>query len=75
MYFEINVSLNGQHFFATAERSVTDRAKLAVVLDAMTRAFPAWKGYEVSATEWNNIGERLNVRDILSVHTAVEGTK
>lgn len=28
MYYEINVSLNGKHLFATAERSITDRNTL-----------------------------------------------
>lgn len=26
MYYEINISLHGCHFFATADRSITDRA-------------------------------------------------
>lgn len=33
MYYKINVSLNGKHFFATDERSIKTKAKLYDVLE------------------------------------------
>jgi hypothetical protein len=46
-YFEINVSLNGNHYFATSERSITSRSKAReVVLDILKR-FPKSDGYDV----------------------------
>lgn len=65
MYFEINVSLNGEHFFATAERSIQDRAKLRSVLEALVAAFPTAIGYEINVTKWINQGEPINVVAVL----------
>lgn len=47
MYYEINVSLNGQHFFATAKRSITDEKKLKQVLAVLVAKFPMKEGYDL----------------------------
>jgi hypothetical protein len=57
MHYEINVSLNGHHFFATHERSITNIDKLKKVLDSLEKAFPKSEGYEISATRYSQIGE------------------
>lgn len=61
MHYEINVARNGQHFFATAERSITTRAKLLEVFDEMKRAFPAAKGYTLSVSEQQTVGRQLDI--------------
>jgi hypothetical protein len=40
MYYEINISENGKHLFATAERSITDEKQLKIVYDKLATAFP-----------------------------------
>lgn len=59
MYYEINVSLNGQHFFATAERSITEEAKAKLVLGIFRNVFPETAGYKISCTFWRKEGRRM----------------
>lgn len=40
MYYEINISENGRHLFATAKHSITDEKKLKIVYDKLSTAFP-----------------------------------
>lgn len=47
-YYEINISLNGWHFFATANRSITDTNKLQSVLEVIITKFPENEGYKIS---------------------------
>lgn len=53
MKYEINVALDGQHFFATAERSLdtVSTEKAYEVYRKIKKAFPAHKGYEVTITK------------------------
>ena len=39
MYYEINISENGKHLFATAERSITNEYQLKKVYDKLKMAF------------------------------------
>ena len=61
MYFEINVSLNGRHFFATAERSIRDRATLEKVLDVFRECFTAENGYKITVTKWEKRGTTVEI--------------
>jgi hypothetical protein len=56
MYFEINVSLNGEHFFATAERSITTMAKCEKVYSTLLEKFPPQEGYIISVTRYETRG-------------------
>jgi hypothetical protein len=47
MYYEINVALNGKHFFATHKRSITDSATLIKVLNTFRDKFLASEGYAI----------------------------
>lgn len=47
MYYEINVSKNGDHFFATSDRSISCKNKLIAVLGNFVRSFPKDEGYEI----------------------------
>lgn len=57
MYYEINVSLNGQHLFATAERSITDEATKDKVLKIFKQKFPYGTGYLITVTLWEKVGK------------------
>ena len=50
MHYEINVSHNGQHLFATAERSLLTEAKAKALFQDFATRFPAEQGYSVRCT-------------------------
>lgn len=59
MYYEINVSLNGKHLFATAERSITNTTKMEDVYNLFLEKFPEKEGYKLDVTRWENIGKPI----------------
>lgn len=59
MYYEINVSLNGKHLFATAERSITNATKMEDVYNLFLEKFPEKEGYKLDVTRWENIGKPI----------------
>lgn len=64
MYYEINVSLNGRHFFATAPRSITTYAELKKVLPVIIEKFPASEGYVIMLTQEHQSCTILNILNI-----------
>ena len=48
MNYEINVSLNGRHYFATAERSIINLDDAREMLLHFKELFPADAGYKLS---------------------------
>lgn len=63
MYYDINVSLNGQHLFATAERSVTDSHKLQKVYKLFMEKFPEEEGYKITVTKWEKVGKYIDMEN------------
>ncbi len=61
MYYEINVSKYGKHFFATAERSCPTQEELRQVYKALSAAFPVSLGYWVTVTEWRKSGKFIDM--------------
>ena len=65
MYYEINVSkLNPdtgryEHYFATAERSITNMFKLQTAVDDFKNRFPESEGFKITCTHWQKIGEEM----------------
>ena len=64
MYYEINIAKNGSHFFATAERSITDRKKLSTVYNKLKEAFPEEEGYSIMVNRYEERGTWINPEDI-----------
>ncbi len=60
MYYEINVSLNGSHFFATAERSIKNIRELEIIYNIFKEKFPEEEGYNIMITKWDTIGHSVN---------------
>ena len=56
MYYEINVSLNGKHLFATAERSITSKSQMEEVYELFQQKFPKSEGYTLDVTLWEKRG-------------------
>lgn len=52
-HYEINVSLNGQHFFATAPRSCTSERDARKVATAIRERFLEQAGFKVDVTYWS----------------------
>lgn len=61
MYYEINVSLNGKHLFATAERSIVNAWRLQKVYNLFKEKFPEEEGYNITVTEWNKVGKIIEM--------------
>jgi hypothetical protein len=59
MYYEINVSLNGKHLFATAERSITNETKMEDIYNLFLEKFPENEGYKLDVTKWENVGKPI----------------
>ena len=59
MYYEINVSLNGKHLFATAERSITNSTKMEDVYSLFLEKFPEKEGYKLDVTRWEKVGKPI----------------
>jgi hypothetical protein len=49
-YYEINVSKDGRHFFATAPRSITNFKECASAVDTLRKALPEDAGYKITVT-------------------------
>lgn len=65
-HYEINVSYNGVHFFATHGRSITSERKLKDVLRIFMKKFPESEGYGISVSYWEEIGKYVDVDKVLS---------
>lgn len=61
MYYEINVALNGQHFFATDKRSITHRGALEKVYKVLKEKFPLEEGYDIVVSEYNTVGKFVDM--------------
>lgn len=64
MYYEINVALNGQHFFATDKRSITNRGALEKVYKVLKEKFPLEEGYDIIVSEYNTVGKFVDMNYI-----------
>lgn len=58
-HYEINVSLNGRHFFATAPRSCVTENEARKVFAEIIARFPKAEGFEASCTYWQGSGQRV----------------
>lgn len=61
MYYEINISLNGKHFFATNERSITNETSLKKVYKTIKEKFPQEEGYNIMVTYNETKGKLINM--------------
>ena len=56
MHYEINISLNGRHYFATAERSIRDYDDMVEIYKKLKKAFKQEYGYSINVTKYETIG-------------------
>lgn len=56
MWYEINVSHNGKHFFATDKRSITSPSEAKVAWDIFKKKFPESQGYKLTMSRNETTG-------------------
>lgn len=61
MHFEINVSLHGKHFFATAPRSITTKDEARAVLAEFDKVFTEARGFVIMVEYIETKGEYLRL--------------
>lgn len=61
MYYTINVSLHGTHFFATSDHSITDAVKLLKVYTQLKAKFTKEEGFRIDVTRWEKLGRILDM--------------
>ena len=66
MYYEINVALNGQHFFATDKRSITTKRDLKKVYSVLKEKFPLEEGYDILITHYETVGKYVDMETYFS---------
>lgn len=64
MYYEINVSFNGQHLFATNKRSITSTQKLESVYKILKEKFPVEEGYNLNVTRYETVGKFIDMKNL-----------
>jgi hypothetical protein len=60
MWYEINVSKNGKHYFATHERSITTIKEAVEIRDRLKKALPEEEGFKFTITQWSTMGNQIN---------------
>jgi hypothetical protein len=64
MYFEINVSLNGFHLFATHERSINNINELKEVYKVFKEKFLESDGFKLTITKQVKQSEEININNL-----------
>lgn len=67
MYYEINVSLNGRHFFATDKRSITTKRALKEVYPIIKEKFPQEEGYDILVSHTKTTGRYIDMEKEFSL--------
>lgn len=63
-HYEINVSLNGKHFFATDSRSILFSWDLKKIYPIFKEKFPKSEGYELSIMKVHCSGETIDADEM-----------
>lgn len=67
MYYEINVALNGRHFFATDKRSITTERALKEVYTVIKKKFPAEEGFDIMVSRMETSGRYVDMEKEFSL--------
>ena len=59
MYYVINVSQHGVHYFATHERSIRTEEQARVMFEHFSDLFPAGDGYQIRVTGYEKMGKTV----------------
>ena len=61
MYYEINISKNGTHYFATSKRSLSAESQTKELYLKFKKFFPEEEGYRISVAHYSLVGEHIDV--------------
>ena len=61
MYYEVNVSLNGKHLFATDKRSITTKHELEDIYKIFKEKFPQKDGYNIMVNRVDVVGTFIDM--------------
>ena len=67
MYYEINVALNGRHFFATDKRSITTERALKEVYAVIKAKFPVEEGFDIMVSRMETSGRYVDMEKEFSL--------
>ena len=59
MWYEINVSKDGKHYFATHKRSITTISKAVEIRDRLKEAMPEEEGFEIKISQYETTGTEI----------------
>lgn len=62
--YEINITLNGKHYFATAERSCPSITKAFDLIKDFRKVFPQELGFEITLSEVKHTHESIKIPEI-----------
>jgi hypothetical protein len=62
MHYEINVSKNGYHYFATHERSIQTEEQMKEIVHLFKQKFPESEGYKITCTRWETQGTPIDIK-------------
>ena len=61
MSYEINISKNGKHHFATAERSLTSLGTATKLYNELKEFYPESQGFSLLLTKWETTGNEIKI--------------
>lgn len=64
MWYEINISKNGHHLFATHERSLGTISQVKEALNGLRQAFREEDGFKFTVTQWETTGKELDINKL-----------
>jgi hypothetical protein len=59
MWYEINVSKDGKHYFATHKRSIGTICRAVEIRDRLKKAMPEEEGFKFTITQWQTTGVQI----------------
>lgn len=74
-HYEINVALNGRHFFATDPRSITNTNDLEKVLTVIIKKFPESEGFKISISYQEILGYGVERKQPQNISPEVESKR
>ena len=60
MWYEINISKDGKHYFATDKRSITTLARALDIRERLRKAMPEEEGFSYNITQWHTTGVEIS---------------
>lgn len=70
MHYEIIVTKNGDHLFATAPRSISNEIELIKLYTILRLKFIEADGYKLKVNKWETVGQPVDIDSLLKIYKA-----